>query len=169
MLHNHDVRLRPLVLPNDIDLALPWYQDPELLYYSEGGAGAVPYDADVVEKMYRYLLNKGEVFIIEVQTTDGWVAVGDIALCSNCLPIEIGNAQYRSKGIGGKVLDLIIDHARSQGRETLLVNGIYTFNERSHRLFKSRGFSDLKRYVDDDGNECIPMQLILERVSPEHP
>ncbi|MFD1677088.1 GNAT family N-acetyltransferase [Alicyclobacillus fodiniaquatilis] len=162
ILHNGDIRLRPLVLPDDIDLAVPWYQDPELLYYSEGGAGAVPYDADVVDKMYKYLLNKGEVFIIEVQTADGWFAIGDVALCTDCLPIEIGNAEYRSKGIGAKVLDLIIDYAKSQRREKLFVNGIYTYNERSYRLYRSRGFSELERRVDDDGNECIPMELFLK-------
>lgn len=161
VLHDGNVRLRLLILPSDIDLAVPWYQDQELLYYSEGGTGAVSYDADVVEKMYKYLLHKGEVFIIEVQTTDGWLAIGDISLCTDCLPIAIGNAEYRSKGIGGKVLDLIIDYAKSQGRDKLLVNCIYSFNERSLRLYKSRGFSEVKKYVHDDGNEGISMQLVL--------
>lgn len=161
-LQNGDVRLRPLVLPDDINSAVIWYQDPEVLYYSEGGAGAVPYDADKVERMYNYLLNKGEVFIIEVQTTDGWFSIGDVALCTDCLPIEIGIGQYRSMGIGGKVLDLIVDYAKSQRRDRLLINGIYTFNERSRRLYESRGFSALETYVDDDGNECIRMELELE-------
>jgi hypothetical protein len=87
------------------------------LHYSEGGAGAVPYDADRVERMYKYLQTKGEVFIMEVQTIEGWVGIGDVALCTDYLKFEIGNGEYRSKGKGGKVLDLIIDYAKSQGRD----------------------------------------------------
>ncbi|MEC0270192.1 GNAT family N-acetyltransferase [Paenibacillus anseongense] len=149
-------------MPDDVSLAVAWYQDPEVLYYSEGGTGAVPYDADKVERMYKYLLNKGEVFIIETQTTEGWVSIGDVALCTDCLPIEIGIGEFRSKGIGGKVLDLIIEYAKFQGRDKLLVNGIYTFNDRSRRLYESRGFSALESYIDDDGNECMPMALVLK-------
>lgn len=162
MLQSDDIKLRPVILPDDIDLALPWYQDPELLYYSEGGETATPYDSEKVEKMYRYLLAKGEVFIIEVRIETGWKAIGDVAVCSDCLPIEIGDPEYRSKGIGGRVLDLVIDHARTRSREILKVNGIYTFNERSLCLYKSRGFLALEKYVDDDGNECVPMELVLK-------
>lgn len=159
ILQRGDVRLRPIVLPDDVDLAVHWYQDPEVLHYSEGGAE--PYDADQVYNMYEYLLNKGEVFIIEVKSHNGWIGVGDISLCSDSLPIVIGNQEYRSKGIGGKVLDLMIEYAKSQGRDKLRVNSIYTYNERSRRLFESRGFAALKTYVDDEGHECLSMELVL--------
>lgn len=161
VLRTDALQLRSVELPDDVAVALQWYQDSEVLFYSEGGASATPYDADRVERMYRYLLAKGEVFIIEVKTDQGWLPIGDVALCSDCLPIEIGDPQYRSKGIGGKVLDLVIDHARSQGRDKLRVNGVYGFNERSLRLYRSRGFTALHTYVDDDGNECVPMELAL--------
>ena len=59
------------------------------------------------------------------------------------------------------MLDLIVEYSKSQRRDRLLVNGVYTFNERSRRLYESRGFSALETYVDDDGNECIRMELVL--------
>lgn len=83
ILQHGEVRLRPIVLPDDIDMAIDWYYDPEVLYYSEGGAE--PYDADGVQRMYKYLLNKGEVFIIEVDTPHGWLCIGDISLCTEIL------------------------------------------------------------------------------------
>ena len=36
VLRDGDLRLRPLRLPEDVDLALPWYQDPEVMSLSEG-------------------------------------------------------------------------------------------------------------------------------------
>lgn len=47
------IRIRPIVLPDDIHFAVPWHQGPEVLYYSEGGTSATPYDAGKIEKMYR--------------------------------------------------------------------------------------------------------------------
>ncbi|WP_188882332.1 GNAT family N-acetyltransferase [Alicyclobacillus cellulosilyticus] len=146
-------------------MALPWYQDPEVLYYSEGGPSALPYDRDRVERMYRYLLQKGEVFIIEVAIADQWTAIGDVALCPDCLPIVIGDGRYRSIGIGGKVLDLIIALAKSRGWDKLRVNAVYSFNERSRHLYTSRGFAEVKRYVDSEGNECIAMELNFHNTS----
>ncbi len=35
LLIDKDLRLRPIRLPDDIIIALPWYQDEEVLYYSE--------------------------------------------------------------------------------------------------------------------------------------
>ena len=40
-------------------------------------------------------------------------------------------SDYRSKGISGKILDLVINHTCSRGSESRRVNGIYTFNERT--------------------------------------
>ena len=164
MLQDGNVRLRPAVLPDDIRLAVPWYQDPEVLYYSEGGAS--PYDADKVEKMYKHLLGKGELFIIEIRQADQWLAIGDAALCTDCLPIVIGDGKYRSQGIGKKVLGLLIRYAQSQGRDKLRVNGVYTFNERSRRLYESFGFVATETYADADGNELIRYELALRNGTP---
>ncbi len=54
-LQKGSLRLRPVRLPDDVSHAAAWYQDPEVLYYSEGGSAAVPFDEERVERMYRYL------------------------------------------------------------------------------------------------------------------
>lgn len=161
VLQEENVRLRPLDLSKDVEQAVPWYQDPEVLYYSEGGAVATPYDVNRVEAMYKYLLSKGEVFIIEIFKSDTWFAIGDAALCSDCLPIVIGIPKYRSRGIGQKVLALLIQYAKSIGKEKLRVNGMYSFNERSRRLYERQGFSAVETYIDNDGNESIRYELYL--------
>ncbi len=91
------VRLRPLRLPEDIETALGWYQDPEVLFYSEG-PGVTGFNRTRIERMYRWLLGRGEVFFIEVEGFEGtWQPVGDVALCETMIPIVIGEPHI---GIG---------------------------------------------------------------------
>jgi RimJ/RimL family protein N-acetyltransferase len=159
---DNNLRLRPIIMPEDVAIAIPWYLDPEVLYYSEGGESSTKYDSDRVQAMYNYLLNKAEVYIIEVDTKNGWLPIGDVSLFHESgVPIVIGNPEYRSKGIGKRVIQLIINRAKELGRKNISTNGIYTFNERSCRLFESLGFTMVERFIDDDGNECYRFNLVL--------
>ncbi len=133
-----DLRLRELQAA-DIDTALGWYQDPYVLRMSEGPA-AEPFDRQRVERMYAVLGELGELYVIEVPEGDVWRAIGDATLARDTLPIVIGERRYRGKGIGGRVLDLLIGRARQLGWPRLEVKHVYAYNEASRRLFLSRGF-----------------------------
>lgn len=74
-LRDNNLQLRPMWLPEDVAIAAAWYQDPEVLYYSEG-IGTPPYDMNTVAAMYRYLIGHGDGYIIEVDTGEGWRPVG---------------------------------------------------------------------------------------------
>ncbi len=144
------VRLRPLTLPDDIALAMPWYADPDVLHFSEGTT--VPFDADRIEGMYRWLSVRGQVFIIEV-CDGGWTAVGDISLCENLMPIVIGDARYRGRGVGSQALGLLIEEAKTLGWTKLVAHQIFSFNERSLKLFEKFGFRKTDTGVDSQGRE----------------
>jgi RimJ/RimL family protein N-acetyltransferase len=139
MLTDCGLRLRPVVLPKDAALALPWYRDPEVMWLSEGDASA-QYDVDTIGRMYRYLLERGEAYIIELLCGDAWCAVGDAALCPNLIPIVIGVPEFRSKGIGSRVLRLLIARARALGWKRIGVSGVYTYNPRARRMYEGTGF-----------------------------
>ncbi|CDO02609.1 hypothetical protein BN988_01082 [Oceanobacillus picturae] len=79
VLREKDLRLRNIKLPEDLQIALPWYQDKEILFYSEG-EGTEPYNRITIERMYTYLLKIGEVYIIEIQQNNKWVSIGDVTL-----------------------------------------------------------------------------------------
>jgi hypothetical protein len=64
-LQDDGLRLRPLVLPENVALALPWYADLEVMDLSEDTSEA--YSEDTVRVMYRYLMERGEVYVIEVR------------------------------------------------------------------------------------------------------
>ncbi|WP_141097551.1 GNAT family N-acetyltransferase [Paenibacillus aquistagni] len=145
-----DIRLRPLLLPEDLKHAIAWYQDEEVLYYSEG-IGVRPYNEERLELMYGYLSRIGKVYIIEAIEEGLWQPIGDITLSEQDLPIAIGHPDYRSKGIGRKVLQLIQEEARRFGWTELKVKMIYDYNERSKRLFTSMGFEEKGQGVDSNG------------------
>lgn len=160
----HPVRLREARLPEDIALAVAWYQDPEVLHFSEG-EGVGPYDEAVVGRMYEHFLDRGTMFIVEVEMGDGrWHPIGDAALCRDTLPIVIGDPNYRSHGYGRRVLALIIEQARVLGWDELRVGKVFDYNERSLRLYAGAGFEVTGNDVDDAGRPTTQMVLRLEDV-----
>jgi SAM-dependent methyltransferase len=133
-----DLRLRLLDPDTDAETALPWYSDPEVLAFSEDGATA--YDLPTIKRMYRQLAAQGELYVVEVQTGDRWLPVGDAALLPDDLPIVIGGPEHRSRGVGGRVLDLLIRRAEGLGWSALQAKRVLAENQRARRLFLSRGF-----------------------------
>jgi GNAT superfamily N-acetyltransferase len=58
--------------------------------------------------------------------------------------------QRWGEGIGGQLLDTIVDDARSQNYRRIRL-WTAADNERSHRLYRSRGFKPTGRVVHDEG------------------
>lgn len=159
-LRDGDLRCRPIMLPDDITTAIPWYQDEEVLYFSEGD-GTAPYDAGIVERMYKYLSNIGEVYIIEILDEMGWIPIGDVTLSKNMVPIVIGAPAYRSKGMGRRVMKLMIQRANTLGWDKVRVNKIYNYNERSRKMFERLGFTKTDAGVDEHGRAYESFELAL--------
>lgn len=158
VMQENDLRLRPGEM-SDVPVALPWYSDPEVLKGSE--AVGEPYDAGTVKKMYRYLIDNGEFYIIELLENGMWVAVGDVCLMKNSTPIVIGSKDYRSRGIGKRVLSMLVRRARELGWNEMNVKGIYSYNTRSLKLFQSLGFQETQRNERKDGIVEISLRLDL--------
>ena len=150
VLQDHDLRLRPARLPDDVSAAIPWYHDPEVLHFSEG-EGTPPYDAETIGRMYEYLADEGELYIIEIRMGDDWRAVGDAALLPDDLAIVIGEQSHRTRGLGKRAVRLMVQRARSLGWDAVKVGKVFTYNERSKRLFESLGFEIGGTGTDDEG------------------
>ena len=156
-----DLRLRPVALPDDVATAVAWYRDPEVLRFSEG-EGTPPYDAARVEQMYRTMVTRCEVYIVEVPGEGGWRAIGDAGLCREAgVPIVIGEAACRSRGLGTRVLRLLVDRARALGWSRLVVQGVFTDNDRARRLYERAGFRVVGEIRDGEGRPMWRMELRL--------
>lgn len=161
VLDGGDLRLRPVRVPDDVATATRWYHDPEVLRFSEG-EGTPPYDAPMVERMFRDMSTRCEVYIIEVRTPSGWHAIGDAALCRTAgTPIVIGDRAYRSRGIGTAVLRLLINRAKALGWPDMVVKGVFVSNDRALRLYQRAGFRVTGRVADEAGRPMWAMKLEL--------
>ena len=54
---------------------------------------------------------------------------------------------YRKQGIGGKVLDYVLDFARENGVEQITLN-VWQGNEPAISFYKDKGFSPLKTTLE---------------------
>jgi GNAT superfamily N-acetyltransferase len=136
---DEDLRLRAFAGDPDVDVAWPWYQDPETVALVDG-PGDRPYARDRVAAMFEALGAQGEVYLIERRTTaSAWQAVGDVTLAPDTLPIVVA-AEWRRQGIGRRVLLRLVDRARVLGWNELRVREVARGNDASHRLFAGLGF-----------------------------
>ena len=113
---------------SDWDLAYPWYQNPNVMYLSEG----------VTNKTY-----------------ENWYAIGDVTLWEENLPIAIGDEEYWGQGIGKAVIKTLLKRAKSLGMTKISVPAIYHYNIGSQRLFESCGFKKVGENATEKSYEKI--------------
>ncbi|WP_027633792.1 GNAT family N-acetyltransferase [Clostridium hydrogeniformans] len=145
-----------LIKPNHDQwkVAISWYENPKVLYYSEGLVDKV-YDMKIIESMYRYLSNNGELYFIEVKEDKQWSTIGDVTLSEENLPIVLGYEKYFGQGIGKKVMKVLIERAKTIGIKKLVVPKVYSYNNRSQNLFESLGFKLIKESKSEKSYELI--------------
>lgn len=152
---NIDEKLRLRILNKDNwSIALPWYQNAKVLYYSEGVTDKV-YDMDMINRMYTYLEAIGELYFIELLENDSWKLIGDVTLSEENMPIVIGEEKYWSGGIGRKVIGKLIERAKVINLNKICVPQIYHYNESSRILFKSMGFVKVAENDKEESYELI--------------
>lgn len=120
------------------DFALEWYLDEETVYLVDGKRD--PYSMERLGGMYRYLNNAGELYFIEVLENGTYQPIGDVTFWQDDMPIVIGDAHYRGKGIGRKVISALVQRGRSLGFDYVSVGEIYDWNVPSRRCCESVGF-----------------------------
>ncbi len=115
-----------------------WYQDPELVWLVDHVRE--PYTMEKLARMYWYLDARGELYFIEVREESSWKPVGDVTFWQEDMPIVIGDAAYRGRGIGRQVIGTLIRRGRDLGYSRLGVGEIYEDNVPSRNCFESLGF-----------------------------
>lgn len=169
----HDIELRSgrlLLRPfthEDMQAALPFYQDPEIKQALEGNADAV-IDLCSLERAWEYLARRGYLFAV-VETASNRV-IGELCLeWMNLLraevkpgekvmrmPLGIWDKSRWGQGLGREMVDTAMDYAFGVLRvERLCAMDIHPANARSRRLFERCGF----RPVRDLSDETIDMEI----------
>ena len=133
---NTELRLRKF--DNKYSFAFEWYQDEDTVKLVDG-LNAEKYDSAKLKRMYEYLNNIGELYFIEILDNKKFMPIGDVTFWKDDMPIVIGNANYRGKGIGKQVVRALIQRAAELGYGEIKVREIYTYNIASQKLFESVG------------------------------
>lgn len=133
----HD-KLRLRRYDGEHGFAFEWYQDSNTVMFVDGHAD--PYNLIQLDRMYSYLNEHGELYFIEVLEDGHFKPIGDVTFSRDDMPIVIGEAKYRGRGIGKLVITSLIDRAKTQGYHQLAVREIYDWNIHSQALFESCGF-----------------------------
>lgn len=149
--------LRPFTI-DDLEMAFKWNNDPLVLE----AEGEDKHTLEEVIEVYEYLSNNGLLFIIEATDLKEQEAIGEICLLYDddydrlgvkdkneviyCIPILIGKPQYWGKGYGKDAVKTILRFAfETMGADRIFATDIFSFSERSVRLFNSLGFSEVRR------------------------
>ena len=133
------------------DFALSWYQDPELVWLVDGKRE--PYTMEKLERMYRYLDSRGELYFVEVRKNGIWNPIGDVTFWQKDMPVVIGDPAFRGKGIGKAVVTSLIQRGRELGYDALQVEEIYDWNTASRKCFEHSGFRVCEK--TENGNRFI--------------
>jgi len=133
------------------DFAFDWYQDEETVYLVDGVKK--PYSEEILKFMYEYLNKQGELYFIEVLEEGTYKPIGDVCFWKDDMPIVIGEKAYRGKGIGSKIVSVLIERGKELGYESLRVNEIYEFNIGSRKCFENLGFVAYEK--TEKGNRFI--------------
>jgi len=164
-LPTHDVRLsdervhlRPFT-EADFDIVAHWFDDPEVMYYSEGQENP-HYSRAEIEGIYCDTAERGALLFI-IETAEGKV-IGETWLQSLNLErlkkqppdlafridIMIGEKEYWDKRYGRHAVRLLLRHAFEALHADRVVGMSFEFNERSIRMFQACGLRPVRRVPD---------------------
>ena len=88
-----EIRLRKF--NGKYDFAFEWYQDTDTLWMLDGDKE--PYTLELLDKMYTWWSQVGEVYFIEVLEDEIYKSIGDVSFKQDDMPILIGDKNYRKK------------------------------------------------------------------------
>ncbi len=138
-----DDKLRLHQYDGENSFALKWYQDEETVFLVDGNRE--PYSVELLNGMYRYLDEHGELYFIEYLIDGTFVPIGDVTFWADDMPIVIGEKSLRGMKIGKKVISALVERGKSLGYEKIFVREIYDWNEASKKCFESAGFCPYAR------------------------
>lgn len=157
-LNDERVQLRPLA-DDDFDIVARWFEDPEVMYYSEGKENPHYSRADI-EGIYRGVAEQRSLLFI-IETADRkvigetWLQPVNVKRLMKEPPDEawqvdimIGEKEYWGRRYGRHAVRLLLRHAFEVLAADRVVAGAFEFNERSIRMFQACGLRVVRRVPD---------------------
>jgi RimJ/RimL family protein N-acetyltransferase len=157
------IRLRSMT-EGDWDLLLKWNNDPDVLYWAEGG-DVTSRTLQEVQDLYRTVSRTAFCFVIEavgVPVGECWLQEMNVArileqhhsLDCRRIDLMIGEKQLWGQGIGTETIRLLTDFGfRQQSADALFGCFVNDNNPRSYRAFQRVGYHIIETLVCDPGRK----------------
>ena len=119
------------------------------------------YDNEVLNPAYKYGLPRGRLYLARIE--------GEPAGCVAMRPLDERRCEmkrlyvrpaYRERGLGGQLIQRIIDDARGIGYESLLLDTL-PFLTDAIGMYRRRGFVDIPSYNGSPMENLVYMRLDL--------
>ncbi|MCC7146494.1 MAG: GNAT family N-acetyltransferase [Phycisphaeraceae bacterium] len=136
---------------DDWPLLLPWNQDPQLLFLTEGTGNPKSYTLAQIQNIYRTVSQHAYNFMIEHQNQpigECWLQEMNLAHVTarypgkDCRRIDlmIGAKTFWGQGIGSTVIDMLCEFGFGAEKADLIFGLVGSHNPRSRRTFEKNGF-----------------------------
>lgn len=149
-----DLVLRPLC-DGHLPLLYKWNADPEVLYWTEGGAAAdgLSYGPDTVRQIYGGVSPNAFCFLIECGGTpigECWLQRMNLPGVKSMYPegtdvrridMTVGEKSYWDRGIGTQFIGMMVDFAFCGEHVDVLHCFSEDYNVRSCRMWEKHGFA----------------------------
>ena len=164
VLGDGQLTLRPMT-ENDWNLLFKWDNDPEVLYYSEGG-NVTSNEIEVLHIIYRSVSRTAFNFIIEFDSRPiGWCWLQKMNLdhLTSLFPgkdlrridMAIGKKDLWGKGIGTRMIGMLTKFAFEQENADIVFGcGVANYNIRSKRTFERNGYKVLHQIPEPIGSKA---------------
>lgn len=121
------------------------------------------YDEEVADLVWKYGLPDGRLYlVICADQPAACVALRKLDERSCELKRLYVRPAFRGRGIGARLLDMIIEEARAIGYERMLLDTL-PFLTRALAMYERRGFREVGRYNDSPLGDCIYLELDLRQ------
>ena len=183
-LHDHhlregDLELRPLA-EEDWPHLLRWNQDPEVLYFSEGG-DVTAHSLEMVKRIYRGVSQRAFAFLLlldGVPIGEGWLQQMNLerVLCRypdsadlRRIDLMIGEKQHWGRGLGTRTVRLLTRFGFDvECADALFGCEVADYNPRSRRVFEKNGYEVFQVVEKKPGGKAREVvDLILTRAACE--
>lgn len=152
----HNIVLRPLS-DEYLPLLYKWNADLEVLYWTEGEDVQDPYSKEMVHLIYGGVSQSAFCFLIEVDDIpigECWLQEMNVPSVTDLYPARtdvrridllIGEKNYWGRGIGTKVVRMLVDFAFAGEQVDVLHCFCADYNCRSQRVWEKNGFSLIRK------------------------
>ena len=148
---------------NDFDNLISWITSKEELIQFAGPIFEFPLSQEQLQKY----ISDSNVIAYKVMYANEHIGHAEINLTERSLPklcrILIGNKNYRGKGLGLQLVELLLQICKEEFNANLVELNVYDWNEKAIKCYERAGFQfnrEKQREIIVEGKKWVSLNMI---------